>query len=178
MLGRLGSLEETIAGIAERQGIHADPNQVRRATEIRLAFSKATLDSCGPVLPGLDALTEAGLPLAIVSDCSVETARLWSSTLLGQRIQATVFSCVEGIYKPDPRMYHRGLQQLGLPAGRCVFVGDGGSRELTGATAVGLRAFQYRFPGDEGLPDARYDPETEWRGPLLKDLRDLLPNQA
>jgi putative hydrolase of the HAD superfamily len=124
--------------------------------------------------PGLDALIRAGRPLAVVSDCSVETPRLWSSTQLGQRIQATVFSCVEGIYKPDPRMYGRGLQLLGLPAERCAFVGDGGSRELTGAAAVGLRAFQYRFPGDEGLPDARYDPDTEWRGPILQDLRDLL----
>jgi putative hydrolase of the HAD superfamily len=174
VLGRLGSLEETIASIAERQGVRPTPDRIRRATEIRLAVSRSALDSWGPVLPGLDALNEAGLRLAVVSDCFEETARLWTSTMLGQRIKATVFSCKEGVCKPDPRMFRLALQRIGLPAGRCAFVGDGGSRELTGATAIGLTAYLYRFPGDESLPDGRYDPDPEWSGPTLKNLRDLL----
>jgi putative hydrolase of the HAD superfamily len=174
VLGELGTLEETIVEIAARHGVRPPSHDVRRAAEIRLAFSRATLESCRPVLPGLDALRRADLRLAVVSDCSEETARLWTSTPLGERIQITVFSCIEGVCKPDPRMYRAALQRLDLPAGRCAFVGDGGSRELTGATALGLTAHLYRFPGDDGQPDARYDPDTEWKGPPLKDLRDLL----
>jgi len=174
MLGQLGSLEDTMATLAERQGVRPTPERIRRATEIRLAFCRSTLDACDPVLPGLDALRKAGLRLAVVSDCSGETARLWTSSRLGQRIQTTVFSCVEGVFKPDPRMYRRALQKLDLPADRCAFVGDGGSRELTGATAIGLAAYLFRFPGDEGHPEARYDPDTGWSGPMLKDLEDLL----
>jgi putative hydrolase of the HAD superfamily len=172
--GQLGTLEETIVGIARRQGVSPTPDPLRRAVDIRLDFCRATLESCGPVLPGLDALLESGLRLAIVSDCSEETARLWASTRLGQRLRATVFSCLEGFCKPDPRVYRLALERVELPAGQCAYVGDGGSRELTGATALGLRAYQYRFPGDAGLPDARFDPDTTWRGPELGDLRDLL----
>jgi putative hydrolase of the HAD superfamily len=174
VLGRMGSVEDTIVAIAERRGARPSPDRIRRATEIRLAFSKTTLESCGPVLPGLDALRAAGLRLAVVSDCSEETARLWTTTVLGARIKVTVCSCLEGVCKPNERMYRTALERLGLSADRCAFVGDGGSRELTGATAVGLAAYRYRFPGDEGQPDARFDPDTEWRGPTLKDLRDLL----
>jgi putative hydrolase of the HAD superfamily len=174
VFGHLGSLEETVVAIAGRQGIRPASDGVRRAVEIRLAFSRSTLDSCGPVLPGLDALRAAGLRLAVVSDCSEETARLWPSTLLGERIKATVFSCSEGVCKPNPTMYRLALERLGLPSGRCAYVGDGGSRELTGATAMGLAAYLYRFPGDEGEPDARYDPDTAWSGPELGDLRELL----
>jgi len=174
VLGQFGTLEETVVSIAARQRVTPSADAVRRATEVRLAFSKSTLESCGPVLPGLDALVKAGLGLAVVSDCSEEPPRLWSSTPLGSRIHATVFSCEEGFCKPDPRMYQLALRKLGLPASRCAFVGDGGSRELTGATAVGLSAYLYRFPGDDGRPDVRYDPDTGWTGPALRNLADLL----
>ncbi|MGA7923261.1 MAG: HAD family hydrolase [Thermoplasmata archaeon] len=172
--GQLGSLEECLRRIAGRQGIVPTFDHVRESVEVRLAFCQSPLESCGPVLPELDALRAAGVRLAVVSDTSGETPRLWPSTVLGQRFDATVFSCEEGFCKPDPRMYQRALQRLHLPAERCAFVGDGGSHELTGATTVGLAAFLYNFPGASPTPDARYDPDAEWNGPPLPDLRNLL----
>jgi putative hydrolase of the HAD superfamily len=81
---------------------------------------------------------------------------------------------VEGFCKPDPRMYKLALERLRLPADRCAFVGDGGSRELSGAESVGLAAFLYRFPEEPTGLEARYDPDTEWKGRALNDLSDLL----
>ncbi len=172
--GQLGSLEETVRRIAGRQGIEPTFDDVRQATKIRLAFARSHLEACGPVLPELDALRAAGVRLAVVSDTSEETPRLWPSTALSHRFEATVFSCEEGFCKPDPRMYHRALRRLDLPAERCAFVGDGGSHELTGATTVGLTAFLYNFPGASASAAARYDPDTEWTGPPLPNLRNLL----
>lgn len=172
--GHLGTLEETIRRIARRQGIDPAPDRVRRALETRLAFTRSLLESCGPVLPGLDALRTAGLRLAVVSDSSEEPVRLWPSIALGRRIETTVFSCVEGFCKPDPRMYQRALERLKLSADRCAFVGDGGSRELSGAESVGLAAFLYRFPDEPTGRETRYDPDTEWKGVTINDLSDLL----
>ena len=50
-----------------------------------------------------------------------------------------VFSCEVGWVKPEPEIYRLCLQRLGLSASDCIFVGDGGSNELDGAKAVGLR---------------------------------------
>jgi putative hydrolase of the HAD superfamily len=172
--GSLGTLEQTIGHTAGRQGIVPPADRLRLAVETRLSFTRSQLESCGPVLPALDALRSAGLRLAVVSDCSEEPVRLWSSVALGQRIETRVFSCVEGFCKPDPRMYERALDRLGLSADRCVYVGDGGSRELTGAESVGLSAFLYRFPQERTDVDTRYDPDIEWKGTTLGDLRDLL----
>jgi putative hydrolase of the HAD superfamily len=174
MTGSLGSLEETVRSIAGRQGVDPPPARVSQALEARLTFTRAHLEACGPVLPGLDSLRAAGIRLAVVSDCSEESARLWPSSTLGRRIGTTVFSCIEGFCKPDPRMYRRALERLGLSAARCAYVGDGGSRELTGAESVGLTAFLYRFPDDPKEEDVRYDPDTTWTGPTLSDLTDLL----
>ncbi|MFB3103802.1 MAG: HAD family hydrolase, partial [Pseudomonadales bacterium] len=43
-----------------------------------------------------------------------------------------------GLAKPEPEIYHHCLRLLNLGASQGVFVGDGGSDELSGARAVGL----------------------------------------
>lgn len=172
--GQMGSLEVTIRTIAGLQGALPSDAHVHRTLEVCLAFTRAQFEACGPVLPDLDALRAAGLRMVVVSDASEEAPRLWPSTQLSTRFDGAVFSCEEGFCKPDPGMYHRALRKIGLPPERCAFVGDGGSHELTGATAVGLAAFLYRFPGDSMDSDPRYAPDTEWRGPPLARLRDLL----
>jgi putative hydrolase of the HAD superfamily len=50
----------------------------------------------------------------------------------------TVFSCDAGILKPDPRIYRLATDGLGLPPEQCLYVGDGGHRELRGAREAGL----------------------------------------
>lgn len=177
ILGRLGPVEATIRALAGRQGVEPSEASVQKALEVRFAFTRSQLDACGPVLPGLDDLRRAGLRLVVVSDTSGEVPRLWPESPLASRFSATVFSCEEGIGKPDPRMYRLALERLGLPSEECVYVGDGGSHELTGANAFGLLAFRYRFPGPPPGPGDVFDPETDWRGPTLANLSDL-PRQA
>ncbi len=172
-LGRLGSLEETIERLSLDLGGHPSSDAVRRALALRLEFSRASHDRAEPVLPALDALRAAGFRLAIVSDSTEETVRLWPQTRLAARFETVVFSFVEGVCKPDPRMYSRALERLGLPPARCIYVGDGGSRELTGAEAMGLTAFKYRYP-DAHRDAPRFDEDTRWTGTSLKDLRELL----
>lgn len=172
-LGSLGSLEQTIEHLAVALGARPSPNAVREALEIRMGFQRVLHNQAGPCLPALDALRAAGFRLAIVSDSSEETVRLWPESHLSPRFEVAVFSCVEGTCKPDPRMYRRALGTLGLAPSKCAYVGDGGSHELTGAEAVGLTAFKYRFP-DVHQDDARFNEDTAWRGTRLVDLRELL----
>ncbi|MCI4347009.1 MAG: HAD family hydrolase [Thermoplasmata archaeon] len=177
-IGALGPLEETIRRIALRQGVKPSEESVARALEIRLVNTRFALEAGGLLLPALDALRGAGMRLAVVSDATEETPRLWSSIPLGSRFQATVFSCVTGFCKPDPRTYRLALRELGLQPDECVFVGDGGSRELTGAKAIGIEAFLFRFPGQPEKPEYRYLPDNGWDGPTLHDLGELLAIEA
>jgi putative hydrolase of the HAD superfamily len=172
--GRLGSLEETIQHLVAGIGHRPSQEQVEQAVRIRLDFSRATLRSDDRVLRALDHLRQAGCRLALVSDTSEETPRLWPETELAPRFDVTVFSCQEGIRKPEPAIYRLALERLRLDGSRCAFVGDGGSRELTGAAAVGLTPFRYYFPDDQQDSSERVDPEETWRGPTLHDLRELL----
>jgi putative hydrolase of the HAD superfamily len=55
----------------------------------------------------------------------------------------------------------------------CLFVGDGGSRELSGATAVGMEAVLIRTPEDRGDDAFRRDAE-EWDGTRVAALQEVL----
>jgi putative hydrolase of the HAD superfamily len=47
-----------------------------------------------------------------------------------------------GCAKPGAAIYHQACHLLGVRPFGVVFVGDGGSDELAGATQVGMAAFQ------------------------------------
>jgi putative hydrolase of the HAD superfamily len=48
-------------------------------------------------------------------------------------------SFVVGIEKPQPAIFHRALDALGVPAGQTLHVGDTGWADVAGARAAGVR---------------------------------------
>jgi hypothetical protein len=52
-------------------------------------------------------------------------------------------------------------------------VGDGSSRELTGASQVGMHPVLIRVPYEDTYDAYRFDPE-EWQGATISALKDIL----
>lgn len=86
----------------------------------------------------LQGLRVAGIKTALVSNADICDVWHWKESPLAKGFDATVFSYDAGLLKPDPRIYALALERLGLDPDACLFVGDGGHRELTGAREVGL----------------------------------------
>jgi len=57
-----------------------------------------------------------------------------------------VFSCVEGVMKPDRRIYKITLERLDLKAGRAVFIDDR-QDYIRGAQKVGLNTILFKSIG-------------------------------
>ena len=74
-----------------------------------------------------------GLRTALISNCSPDVPELWPTTPYVQLIDEPLFSCVERLVKPDSNLYLRAWTRLGVGPEDCVYVGDGGDHELTGA---------------------------------------------
>jgi putative hydrolase of the HAD superfamily len=93
-------------------------------------------------LPGvigtLDSLHGAGIRLGLLSNALERDVRAWPGSALARRFDAAVFSCFAGAMKPEAAAYRAVLDELGVPAGRAWFVGDGNAGELTGARAAGF----------------------------------------
>ncbi|MGH9890594.1 MAG: HAD family hydrolase, partial [bacterium] len=74
----------------------------------------------------------------------------------------------------DPRLYQSACERLGVDPGECLFVGDGGSSELSGAAAVGMSAIQLlAFEGPDE-PIGYGDVREAWDGPKVKSLTELV----
>ncbi len=172
--GALGSLEETVRTLAGEVGGRPSAAQVERAVSARLRFSQESVPTSPALLATLDELRAGGLRLALVSNASEELPRVWPGLPVAARLDVAVFSCVERLAKPDPRIYRVALDRLGVPATAAAFVGDGGNGELKGAQRVGLTPFLFRYPFEAPGADRVSEAEVDWPEPPLADLRDLL----
>jgi FMN phosphatase YigB (HAD superfamily) len=131
----------------------------------RLAAKASVLRCVEPaVVDTLVELSSTGVRLGVLSNCSVEEAAGWASSPLAGRVDAAVFSYDVGMAKPDPALYRLACGRLGVPPEACVFVGDGGSDELAGAAAVGMRPFAARWHVDRWPSDVRRKAIARTRG--------------
>lgn len=109
------------------------------------------------------------------------------------QFDVVVESCLEGISKPDPRIYQLCLQRLGLQPSESIFLDDLG-QNLKAAASLGIHTVKVRdpetavqeletllgFPLRPGVRDTRPVRRTMEipTGPLEKYLRDLLGTQS
>jgi putative hydrolase of the HAD superfamily len=172
IVGRLGDTRATLATIAARCGGTPTAADLDAAVAAQHRGAERVRPPRPGVLAALDALRARGLRLGLISDCSSELCEAWPGTPYASRIDAAVFSWREGRRKPDPRLYATAAERLGVPASACWYVGDGGSRELQGAAAAGMRpvlvtnaawpaAAGYRSDPDPFRPDLIVDDVIE-----------------
>ena len=92
------------------------------------------------------------------------------------RVDALLSAQLASSYKPDPRVYLRGLELLGCEPGQAAMVAAHGD-DLVAAARVGLRPIFVRRPQEWG-PGGSPKPPTGLPGLLvadsLEDLADLL----
>jgi len=97
-----------------------------------------------PVLPGaldlVDRLAEQ-VPLALVTNGPPDIQRLKIDQAgIGSRFSAVLISGEIGIGKPDPAVFLRAVELLGVAPEHAVMVGDSWERDITGALSAGVRA--------------------------------------
>jgi HAD superfamily hydrolase (TIGR01509 family) len=100
---------------------------------------RAALRSPHPsALATIDALHRRGLQVGVLSNTHAMEIRAWPESPLAGAVDAVAFSHIIGHTKPEPAAYDAILSQLGSTPDRSVFIGDGGSDELSGARDFGF----------------------------------------
>ncbi len=89
----------------------------------------------------LAALRRAGLATGVVSNFDQRLIDILEGLDLACLLDVVIVSSRVGAAKPDPRIFQAALQRLGVPARRAAHVGDDPERDLGGARAAGLAAF-------------------------------------
>lgn len=140
---------------------------VRRAARevgVDITLADAIIERWGELKPWPEApdMLEKlqGRRLAIVTNCSQRLAEIAAAATGGQ-FEVIMSAERAGVYKTDRRAYQAGLDALGLPASRVLFVA-GSAHDVPGAGALGMPVYwsnRQRLPIPEGpapiadLPD-------------------------
>ena len=134
------TFEDAMAELLHRHGLSG---LHRRVVEKRIAIQADCFRHLHPgIEPMLTALRERGIRIGLITNCFSEEAKLIRESELFPCFDAHCLSWEEGVRKPDPAIFHECLEKLGVPAERCLYVGDGGSQELEAARALGMQAVQ------------------------------------
>jgi len=169
-IGQTGDLRATLRLLATNLGVTPTEAGLAEAVRIRsAAYLRAALPR--PEAPDvLKALRADGFRLAVVSDCSLELVSLWPSLPVADAVDTMVFSALVGRRKPDPMMYRLAYTGLDVTPAECLYVGDGGSGELTGAATAGMRPVL--LADDDWATGHRYD-QDDWRGTTIHSLAEV-----
>ena len=170
--GTFGSAEATLRWVTEQAGGRPRNAQLRAALTARVDALRADTRLRPDAVSALTAIRHRGLRTAVVSDCTHELPAFLPGLPIAPLLDARVYSVELGVCKPDPAIYLAACAQLGVTPEECVYIGDGGSHELSGAAAIGMTAVRLTAPD---LADHLvFDQDTTFTGPSVASLTALL----
>lgn len=83
---------------------------------------------------------QAGLRLGIISNSEGKLAALLTRVSLDGYFEHVIDSALEGVRKPDPEIFRRGLSRMNVAPERALYAGDIPRIDVDGARAVGMDA--------------------------------------
>ncbi|SCG80550.1 putative hydrolase of the HAD superfamily [Micromonospora echinaurantiaca] len=169
--GRFGNAEATLRWVCEQAGVHPSDGAVRAAVASRHRAVRADTRLRDDAAAVLVALRERGLRTGLISDCTHELPAFLPQLAIAPLLDVRVFSVQVGRCKPDPALYLAACHRLGLAPADCLYVGDGGSQELTGAERAGMTAVRLAAPD---LAEHMVFNADTWDGPVLRSLTEVL----
>jgi putative hydrolase of the HAD superfamily len=105
-------------------GVTPEPELVSKLADTDREMLRTSARLYDDVIPLLTRLRERGIRTAIVSNCGDNTRPMLTSLGLADLTDELVLSCEVGYAKPSPPIYQAALDQLGVAAGRALFVDD------------------------------------------------------
>ena len=90
--------------------------------------------------PALEALSQAGLLLGLISNSHRPMDAFQSHFELTHLITGALSSAAHGVMKPHPRIFQAALALVGVEASAAVMVGDSLKQDVEGALRAGMRA--------------------------------------
>ncbi len=169
--GGLGSPAKALRRVIESAGAHPSEDRLAAALSARLAAVRADTRVRPEAGPVLSMVRELGLRTAVVSDCCHELPQFLPTLPIARQLDTCVYSIDLGVCKPDPEMYLTACRRLAVSPEQCLYVGDGGSRELSGARAVGMTAVRLAAP--DLATHLSFNAESGWEGPTVQSLTEV-----
>lgn len=136
------TIEEGIGETLRKLDVYSD-ELLNTIVSKRLAALQETFDQIpDESVQLLLELRRRGIKVGLITNTFSDERDLIRSSKLFPLFDATRISYEEGVLKPDPSMYQSIMIELGVTPDECLYVGDGGSRELFAARDIGMKPLQ------------------------------------
>ena len=136
------TFEEVVEHILREHNCYTK-EKLEKITKKRVNTKEECFRNLHPeILLMLDWLKEKGYLIALISNCFSEEAGVVQKSILAPYFDAMFLSCKEGVQKPDFEIFHRCIRELKVEPHQCLYIGDGGSRELEAAKEIGMYTAQ------------------------------------
>ncbi|WP_089945799.1 HAD family hydrolase [Candidatus Entotheonella palauensis] len=165
--GTIEHYEQALGELCAAAGVQPDARVLAELRQEYIAYAARTafVEPAPEIVEMLTALKSVGVKLGVVTNANNLDTAPWAQYELAPFFDVFVASHQVRLLKPEPKIYELACQRLRIEAGEAVFVGDGESNELWGASEAGLEAFWCtwfldRWP--EGIRPNGF-PGDDWR---------------
>jgi putative hydrolase of the HAD superfamily len=171
-LGVYPSTTHQFTALCQVLGVAPTPGHFAAAIEEYTDLQRSRLVPREGVLETLDALAARGMKRGLISNTAPVVSGLWPDTVFPGHLDSVVLSAHVHLRKPDPAIYLLACNQLGVRPEDCLYVGDGGSNELTGAANVGMTPVLIVPPYDDA--PALGAQRQAWDGARITTIPEVL----
>lgn len=170
-VGIFKTTEESIRYICNILKVSVSDENFRKCEQIRLETTSKALTPKNGAVDILKSLRGLGYKVGLITNCSAGVPLMWKNTEFSHLFDVTIFSASVGLKKPDAQIYKLACEQLGVEPNECLYIGDGDSNELSGASHLGMEAVMIRDPNE-------IDPyrlvEVVWDGRKIENFAEIM----
>ncbi|MBP5281968.1 MAG: glycerate kinase, partial [Lachnospiraceae bacterium] len=138
----LRTLEDVIMEIMEKNGIYSEALLQKIVKKRAVSKVEVFMHLHEEIIPLLEELKRRDIKIGLISNCFSEEVFAIRGSVLFPYFTVAMLSYEQGVMKPDKEIFTRCIKKLNVSAQECLYVGDGGSKELEAATEMGMKALQ------------------------------------
>ena len=136
------TIEEGIEIVLKRLGIYSEEKVKLGAAKRREALGDTFSSIPDDTFRLLQGLKDRGMKTGLITNTFSDERDIIRESPLFPYFDEALISYEQGICKPDPVLYQKMTELLGVQPEECLYVGDGGSGELYAARDAGMHPVQ------------------------------------
>jgi HAD superfamily hydrolase (TIGR01509 family) len=142
MEGAYPDFHSVLRDILHSQGLPIDEEKIDFLYQKRVASKSIPFKKIeNEIIATLQWIRNIDIKIGLISNCAPEEVLGWNSSELPKLFDCVIFSYDVKIAKPNKQIYLTACKKLDVTPEQSLFIGDGGSNELSGASAAGMSAY-------------------------------------
>ncbi len=136
------TIEEGLELVFKKLGVYSEENVKLCANKRKENLEDSFLGVPDESIALLQELKKRNIKIGLITNMFSDERDFVRQSKMMPYFDVALISFEQGLCKPDLALYEKMINQLGVKAQECLYVGDGGSKELYAAREAGMHPVQ------------------------------------